>query len=46
MLGLALLNVALHPRLAALPDAGRRLAAGVSLLSWPAVLLGRMIGYG
>lgn len=43
----ALVNVALHPRLAALPDGRRRLAAGASLAAWPAVLiLGRMIGYG
>lgn len=47
VLGLALANVAAHPRLAALPDGRRRLAAGVSLAAWPCVLvLGRMIGYG
>jgi hypothetical protein len=47
VLALALLNVALHPRLAALPDPRRRLAAGLSLALWPAVLLlGRMIAYG
>lgn len=47
VLGLALLNVAAHPRLAALPDARRRLAAGLSLALWPTVLLlGRMIAYG
>lgn len=46
-LGLALLNVALHPRLSRLPEARRRLAAAVSLAAWPSVLiLGRMIAYG
>jgi hypothetical protein len=47
VLAVALVNVALHPRLAGLPDLRRRFAAGVSLATWPAVLiLGRMIGYG
>ena len=47
LLLVALANVALHPRLATLPDRRRRLAAGVSLAAWPGILLlGRMIGYG
>ena len=46
VLALALVNVALHPRLAALPRGRRRLAAGLSLTAWPTVLvLGRMIGF-
>ena len=46
VLAMALLNVALHPRLAALADGRRRLAAGISLATWPTVLvLGRMIGF-
>jgi len=47
LLAAALVNVALHRRLTALPAARRRAAAFASLCLWPAVLLaGRMIGYG
>ncbi len=46
LLAAALVNVAAHPRLAALTETRRRLAATVSLALWPAVLIcGRMIGY-
>lgn len=46
VLALALANVAVHPRLADLPDDRRRIAAGLSLALWPVVvLLGRMIGF-
>lgn len=46
LLAAALVNVALHPRLLELSPARQRLAAGLSLALWPAVLLcGRMIGY-
>ena len=46
LLAAALVNVAAHPRLAALTEPRRRLAATVSLALWPAVLIcGRMIGY-
>lgn len=45
-LAAALLNVAMHPRLAGLSAGRRRLAASASLALWPAVLIcGRMIGY-
>lgn len=47
VLAVALANVAAHPRLVAMPAARRRLAAAVSLATWPTVLvLGRMVGYG
>jgi hypothetical protein len=43
---LALINIALHRRLARLPDGRRRLAAGLSLSLWPGILvLGRMVGF-
>ena len=46
VVALATANAALHPRLATLPTARRRLAAAASLALWPlALLLGRMIGY-
>lgn len=46
LLAAALANAALHLRLGSLSPARRRLAATVSLVLWPAVLLsGRMIGY-
>ena len=46
LLAAALLNAALHRRLAAAPKARQRRAAAISLSLWPAVLLsGRMIGY-
>lgn len=46
LVALALVNVALHPRLVGLPAAAQRRAALASLLLWPSVLIcGRMIGY-
>ena len=46
VLALALTNVAVHPRLAALSLVQRRIAATISLATWPTVLiLGRMIGF-
>jgi hypothetical protein len=46
LLAAALANVAAHPRLSALTAARRRMAACLSLLLWPAILVcGRMIGY-
>jgi putative intracellular protease/amidase len=46
LLALALTNAILHLRLGSAPPARQRLAAAVSLVLWPAVLLcGRMIGY-
>ena len=46
VLAIALANVVAHPRLVALGPARGRVAAGVSVIAWPVVLiLGRMIGY-
>lgn len=47
VIALALLNVAAHLRLSALPPYRRRTAAALSLCLWPVVLvLGRMIAFG
>lgn len=46
LLALALANAALHLRIAGMAPARQRLAAALSLLLWPAILLsGRMIAY-
>jgi hypothetical protein len=47
LIAAALANIALHPRLARLPDNRRRAVAGASLALWPLILiLGRMIAFG
>ncbi len=46
LIALALVNIALHPRLMRLSVPRRRVAGAVSLCLWPAVLIcGRMIAY-
>jgi len=46
LVALALLNAALHPRLATAPARRQRIAAFASLALWPAALIcGRMIAY-